>query len=129
MKTFEVVLKKMVNGVSFGTEREQVRKVFGAECKEVQKNIFSKNTMDVYEDYHIYYSGDNTFEAIEIFGRVNIRIGGIKVYPGGVPSLRKIIHDLRPDGDGYISLKDSVGITSEDDVVKSILFGCSGYYC
>lgn len=128
MKIFDVVLGKEVNGVSFGTDRDAVRKVFGKKFKEIKKNIFSKNTMDAYDDFHIYYNKDNTFEAIEIFGRVTVRIEGVKAFPGNIETLKRLITDLDDEGDGYLSRKKSVGITTEDGEIKSILFGEPGYY-
>jgi len=128
MKNFDVVLGKKVNNVLFGTDRDAVRKVFGKKFNEIKKNIFSKNTMDAYDDFHIYYSKDDTFEAIEIFGKFTVKIEGVKVFPGSVETIKQVITDLEVDGDGYLSRKNSVGITTEGDEIKSILFGELGYY-
>ena len=128
MKNFDVVLGKKVNNVLFGTDRDAVRKVFGKKFNEIKKNIFSKNTMDAYDDFHIYYSKDDTFEAIEIFGKFTVKIEGVKVFPGSVETIKQVITDLEVDGDGYLSRENSVGITTEGDEIKSILFGELGYY-
>ena len=128
MKSFDVVLGERVNNVSFGTDRDTVRKVFGKKFKEIKKNIFSKNTMDVYDDFHIYYTKDDAFEAIEIFGKTTVKIEGVKVFPGSVETIKQLITDLKNDGDGYLSRKKSVGITTEGDEIMSILFGEQGYY-
>ena len=128
MKDFDVVLGKEVNSVPFGTERNAVRKVFGKKFKEIKKNIFSKNTMDVYDDFHIYYTKDDAFEAIEIFGRANVNIQGVRVFPGSIGAIKQLVTDLEDEGDGYLSRKKSVGITMEGDEIQSILFGEPGYY-
>ena len=128
MKNFDVLLGKKVNNVLFGTDRDAVRKVFGKKFNEIKKNIFSKNTMDAYDDFHIYYSKDDTFEAIEIFGKFTVKIEGVKVFPGSVETIKQVITDLEVDGDGYLSRENSVGITTEGDEIKSILFGELGYY-
>ena len=128
MKNFDVVPGKTVNNISFGTSRDAVRKVFGKNFLEIKKNIFSNNTMDVYDDFHIYYDEDDTFEAIEIFGKNTVEIEGVKIFPGNIETIKQLITDLKADEYGYLSQKKSVGITTEDDEIKSILFGERGYY-
>ena len=128
MKNFDVVIGKEVNKVAFGTSRDAVRNAFGEKFKELKKNIFSKNTMDAYDSFNIYYSKDNAFEAIEFFEGVTVRINGVMVFPGSVETIKQIITDLEDEGDGYLSRKKSIGITTENEEIKSILFGEPGYY-
>ncbi len=131
MKKITVVPKKSVGDVLFGVERVSARKEFGKKYKEIKKNIFSKNTMDAYDDYHLYYSKDNTFEAFEVFGNVQILVDGNVVFPGTVNDIRKVFPGLKNDGDGMIDKKNAVAITvSQDDegIVDSVLFGNEGYF-
>lgn len=128
MKNFDVVIGKEVNNVAFGTSRDAVRNAFGERFKELKKNIFSKNTMDAYDSFHIYYSKDNAFEAIEFFEGVTVRINGVMVFPGNIETIKHIITDIEDEGDGYLSRKQSIGITTENEEIKSILFGEPGYY-
>ncbi len=57
-----VVLTKMRCSLSAGKDSIKFTSVVGDTAR------FSKNTMDVYENFHIYYTEDNKVDAIEIFG-------------------------------------------------------------
>lgn len=85
----------------------------------------------MYTDYHVYYSADDKFEAIEIFGNVKVNINGHKVFPGNINDLGKIIPTLVRDEYAAIDKKNSIGITPYQDdpeKIEAILFGCKGYY-
>lgn len=56
-----------VRGVKFGTKREMARKVFGSNCREFRKSIFSKNTTDDYGSFHAFYDKGNCMVAVEFF--------------------------------------------------------------
>ncbi len=131
MKKIDVKPLIEVGGVKFDTERDMVRKAFGKDYQEIKKTPFSKNTMDAYRDFHVYYSPDNKFEAIEIFGNVKVFVDEKEVFPGEVGKLIKIVPDIKEDSDGLISQELSIGVTlSPDDErrIEAILFGCKGYY-
>lgn len=131
MKKIEVNVLKDVKGVPFGAERETVRKVFGKNYKEMKKSIFSKNTMDAYDDFHIYYTKDNKFDAIEIFGEIEIRMEGTVIYPGKVSDIEGLLTLPKKNSDGIISESMSVGITVDQEntnKIEAILFGSEGYF-
>lgn len=131
MKRIEVNVLKDVNSVPFGAERAAVRKVFGKKYKEMKKSVFSKNTMDAYDDFHIYYTEDNKFDAIEIFGKTEIKMNGTVVYPGKVSDIEGLLVLPKKNGDGIISESISVGITVDQenaDKIEAILFGSEGYF-
>jgi len=131
MKIIEVKPLQEVNGVKFGCNRKAARKAFGSKFKEVKKTVFSKSTMDAYDDYHVYYTPDGEFEAIEIFGDVTVMVNGKTVFPGNVRELKDIFSETQRDSDGWIDQNNSVGVTlSQDngDVIEAILFGCENYY-
>lgn len=131
MKKIVINVLKDVNGVPFGAEREAVRKEFGKKYKEMKKSIFSKNTMDAYDDFHIYYTGDNKFDAIEIFGKIEIKMNGMVVYPGKVSDIESLLAFPKKNSDGIISESMSVGITIDQgnaDKIEAILYGSEGYF-
>lgn len=131
MKKFEVKVKKSVNAVEFGCSREVTREVFGKDFREIRKNKFSQNTMDAYDSFHVFFTKDNKFEAIEIFGNIKVVVNGEKVFPGGVNKAIKALPKLERDDYGLIDKNNSIGITlSQDDEneIEAILFGCEGYY-
>lgn len=128
---FEVIPQISVNGVFFGTNREETRKAFGAHFKEFKKTSFSKNTTDAYDSFHVFYTSDNKFEAIEFFGNVKVLIGKRLVFPGKVSRIQKLFEDFEDDGEGFTSIKYSIGITIDEDnplKIDGILFGSEGYY-
>ncbi|WP_026528268.1 hypothetical protein [Butyrivibrio sp. VCD2006] len=131
MKKITIEPLVQVNGVKFGCDRESARKIFGNKYKEIKKNKFSKNTMDSYKDFHVYYSEDGLFEAIEIFGKVKVIVAGYEVFPGKVDNSKKVFPEIHKDDDDWIDEKTSIGITvMQDDhnSIEAILFGCKGYY-
>ncbi len=129
---FTVELTKKVNGIAFGTDRKDVRKAFDSKYTEMKKNIFSKNTMDAYKDFHVYFDRNDQFEAIEIFNNSELLIEEKIVFPGKLSVLRKVLPELCPDEyGGYIDKKNSVGVTTSTDNperLESILLGCKDYY-
>ena len=132
MKEIKVVPGISVNGVAFGCDRAEIRKKLGNDFKEVKKNIFSRNTMDVYKDYHVFYSKDNTFEAIEVFGEVIVKMNKKVVFPGQLKGLMRELPELEKDGaDSYVDKTCSIALTvlpEEQDRIESILFGSKDYY-
>lgn len=131
MKKFDVKVKKSVNAAEFGCSREKTREVFGKKFQEIRKNKFSLNTMDAYESFHVFFTEDNKFEAIEIFGDIKVAVNGEKIFPGGVDKAIKALPELKKDDYGLIDRINSIGITlSQDDEnkIEAILFGCEGYY-
>lgn len=131
MKKFEVKVKKSVNAAEFGCDREKTREVFGNGFREIQKNKFSLNTMDAYESFHVFFTKDNKFEAIEIFGDIKVTVNGKKIFPGGVDKAVNALPQLKREDYGLIDKSNSIGITlSQDDEnrIESIMFGCEGYY-
>ena len=128
---FDVKTKKSVNGADFGCDRETTRKVFGKKYVEIRKNEFSENTMDVYDSFHVFFTKDNRFEAIEIFGDIKVTVNGERIFPGSVDKAINVLPKLTRDDYGLIDKANSIGITlSQDDEneIEAILFGCEGYY-
>ena len=120
-----------VGKVMFGCTRDQTRKVFGKKYKEIKKSNFSENTMDAYDDYHVYFSKDNTFEAVEVFGNIEVVVEGKTIFPGKVDALKETFPRLVKDDYGMIDYEKSVAIIfSEHDekLIGSILFGRKGYF-
>lgn len=120
-----------VNGVEFGTNRELVRKIFKGKYKEIKKTPISKNTMDSYKDYNLYYTEDNQLEAIEVFGKTRVIVNNKQVFPGMVEVIISSFPQMKPADVGFIDMADSMAITvdpDDDRVVESILFGRKNYY-
>ena len=128
MNRWNVELLNNVNGIRFGMDRAEARKIVGTDYTEFKKSKFSKNTTDDFGICHIFYDSNDTVEAIEIFGDIEVAIDEQIVFPNGLDNLKKIAEDLVDDGDGLISIKYSVGVTMDGDRMEGILFAGQGYY-
>lgn len=128
MKKIKLNPKIDVNGLSFGSSREQVRKEFGKKYTEMKKSFLSPNTMDVYDDYCIFYSEDNLFEAIEITGEITVVINECAIFPNTAEAIMEILSTAKRKGDTITSKELSVEILlSEDGEAEAILLAKEGY--
>ena len=119
-----------VEEVKFGMKRDEVRAIFG-EAKEFKKNKFSKNTTDDLGFCHVYYTGDDCCEAIELFNDVKVLIDNKKVFPTTIQEAKAVIGDMQCDDSKtfYTNKEMSVSICmNSDNTMESILFGGKGYY-
>ena len=124
---FDVKPLEQVNQIHFGMSRKEIRKLYKNRYNVFKKNIFSRNTTDDFRDFHVYYDKNNTCEAVEICNFDDMTING-KPVSKDFNDFKKVIDDLAEDMGSYISKTYSVGITVEDGLVESVLFGCKGYY-
>lgn len=132
MRKLEIHLLKSVNDIAFGTDRNVVRQAFGGEYTEFKKSKYSKTTTDDYGDFHLFYSVENTLEAIEIFPGTNVIVDGKEIYlecPAIVDWVQQIDPDSEQDNDGIISKKMSIGVYAPHQEFETILFGREDYYC
>lgn len=124
---FDVKPLVQVNQIRFGMSRKEIRKLYKNRYNVFKKNIFSRNTTDDFRDFHVYYDKNNKCEAVEICDFDDMTING-KPVSKDFNDFKKVIDDLAEDMGSYISKTYSVGITVEDGLVESVLFGCKGYY-
>lgn len=118
---------EVVNGISFGTNRDTVRNTFG-KYTEFRKSSFSKNTTDDFGTFHVFYDTDNRFNAIEVF-EAEVVVNEIRIFPGTVSDACKLIDNLASsEQDYWISKKWSVGIYAPGGIIEGILFGVADYY-
>lgn len=131
MNKYDICLVESVNGIPFGADRAAVRTALGNNFKEFKKSKFSKNTTDDFGSCHIFYSVDDTLEAIEIFSGATICVNN-KVISLECPELIEWVKSLDPeaeeDSDGIVSKKLSIGIYAPYQEFESILFGKKEYY-
>lgn len=131
MRDIIIEPSKSVNGIPFGAGRDLIRRGFGRAYTEMKKNLFSKNTMDAYENFHIYYTEDNKFDAIEIFGSIKVLIGSTVVFPGTVDKIISLLESPERNEESIISRTMSIGVTvdlDEGNKIAGILFGSEGYF-
>lgn len=123
---FAVKPMEQVNEIRFGMDRKEVRRYLKNHYNEYRKNIFSSNTADDFRSFHVYYDENDRCEAVEIFDWDEIEIQG-KGIANSIAAYQEFFPDLEND-DGYISKQYSVGLSEENGVISSVLFGCEGYY-
>ena len=131
MEIIDVIPNKSVGKVEFGCDRNLVRKEYGINFQEIKKSVFSKNTIDVYDNYHFYYSNDNKLDAIEMFGNIQVIVKGVCVFPGKVSEITQEFPKMQRNDCSWIDKANSLAITvSQDDqnVIDSIFFGKENYF-
>lgn len=119
---------KDIQGIKFGMEREEVRKVISGNVKEFKKSKFSKTTTDDFGCCHVFYDTDNKCEAVEIFEGINVIVGTTVVFPNSIQAAKMVFADMEEEDGSYISKSYSVGIYAPSGKMESILFGRKGYY-
>lgn len=127
MIRIDVTPLKEVNGVRFGTKRDEVREHFG-QYEEFQKTSLSDIAADDFGYCHVYYDEHEQFEAIEIFKQVQVLVNGTLIFPTDIKDAMNVIDDFQKDDDGLLSISQSIAIYAPDDEMESILFAVEGYY-
>ena len=119
---------KRVGEIELGASRSVVREAANLPCKEFKKTLLSTNATDDFGAFHVYYDDDDHCEAVELFDDVEVEVGGKLVFPTSSEEARRAIPSLVPDGDGLVSVEESIGIYAPGGTMESILFGVKGYY-
>ena len=128
MKNIQVKPLETVNGIEFGSNREKVRELFG-DYTEFKKSKFSKNTTDDFGYCHVFYNLQNECEAFEFFGDdIIVSVENQQFYPSTISNIKNVLQDLKEEAGSLICKKLSIGITTDNGKVESILFGNKGYY-
>lgn len=131
MKEIIVEPLKKVGDICFGMSRSQVREIMG-EYKEFKKSRFSKNTVDDFNECHIYYDSNNLCQAIELYGEYRIKIKENSILPNNFTDICRVLEaldkNLEIEYDTCTSIKYSIGVYAPGGKVESILFGKDGYY-
>ena len=127
INNINVIPLKSVGKVKFGMSRDKVRSLFG-NYTEFVKNKFSKNNpTDNFGFCHVYYDTSGKCYLIEIFDG-DVYIGGTKVFPTDISTIKSVIPDLEKSDVGYTSRSKSIGIETDGNTVTSIAFGIRGYF-
>lgn len=133
MKRVNVISQTEINGVKFGMDRCNVRKLLESDYEEFNKSTLSKNTTDSYDWCHVYYNENDEMIALEIIKDMDIYYNDTllpKKYSQVLDFFKNMYDDIKEQTDGFISKKGSIGvyIENEDDRIDSILFGQKDYY-
>lgn len=128
MESWTAEPMKRVGHIALGADRDSARKAAGRRFIEFHKTPMSKNTTDDFGSFHVYYDENNCVEAVELFPELEVEVMGKLIFPTSLEDALKALPSLQPDGDGLISIADSVGIYAPDGKMESILFGVEGYY-
>lgn len=131
----KIIIKPLesFNEISFGTKREVIWEKIGNPKNSFKKTQDSVSETDDYNDFHIYYDENYCFEAIEIFGNVEIYYNNDQIsnkYSEVLEYFKKTFNDIEEDEYGFITKEGSIGvyIENDDNNVDAILFGKKGYY-
>lgn len=118
MKKISVSPTKEVNGVKFGSSKDDVRRKFGTPKSK-------KTNADDYGEYTVHYDKDGNMEAVECSTDCDVIVDNSKVFP--LSSLEIMSSKLKLDKN-HINKQNSVGITLHSGKAKTITFGKKGYY-
>lgn len=119
---------KRVGEIELGASRSVVREAAGLPYREFKKTPLCADTTDDFGAFHVYYDDNDCCEAVEIFDDIEVEVDGKLVFPTSSEGARHAIPSLVPDGDGFVSVEESIGIYAPDGMMESILFGEKGYY-
>ena len=117
-----------IGKIKFGMKREDVHKLFIETCKAFKKTKFSKNTTDDYGKFHVFYDVEDNVEAVEIFENIEIVFEGRRIFPEYIENVKNRFMGMEQDGDDYIDIKLSIGISAPSGKIESIIVGNKGYY-
>lgn len=128
MIRLSVIPLKQVGLIEFGMSRAEVRQLADMSYSEFMKAPTSSNLTDDFGAFHVYYDSNDQCEAVEVFSELEVEVMGKLIFPTSLEDALKALPSLQPDGDGLISIADSVGIYAPDGNMESILFSVDGYY-
>lgn len=128
MEAMNFIPYTSVGAIKFGESRSNVRFVMGA-YKEYKKNKFSSNTLDDFGGCQVFYSKDNTVEAVEVYRNIELIYKGENLFNLNEAELISIFNDtnLMKDEYGLTFPSEGVSISLADGVADSILLYERGY--
>lgn len=59
--------QKGIDQIEFGMKRADLPSLLGMTPVAKKKSVFSKNTFDIFQDFHVFYDLENNVEAVEVF--------------------------------------------------------------
>lgn len=128
---YEIELGKSFSGICFGADRQATRDNLEMDFREFKKNKFSKNTTDAYDGFHIFYSANNTFEAVEVFPSTVIVVSGA-VIPWDYDIIKawilKIDSTAKITEDEITSVKCGLSLYAPNFEIESITFAQPQYF-
>lgn len=131
MKQFEIKAQESVNGVEFGASRQEARESFGTEFREIKKSPLSKNTMDAYKTFHVFYTPDNLLEAVEIFPESTVMLNGQEIpsqYADAKAWFMGEDASAEANADSVTSRSLGISIYAPEGKIESILVAKSAYF-
>ncbi len=128
-KTFTINPFSSVGKISFGANRDEVRNILG-QFTEFRKTRFSKNTTDDFGGLHVYYSEEDTVDAVEFFPQHTMVLYKERdLFDLSEEDLIMLFSDpfFKEEPGHLIFASYGVEIGIEDDIVTSILVYKKGY--
>ena len=117
-----------IGTIRFGMSRDELRQSFSGPYTEYKKSKYSKNTADDYGGFHVYYTPENTVEAVEIFEGIHVIYQGKQLFPSSKEDALKTVDGLEEDAGVYMQPEKSIGFAMAGHTVESVLLGAKDYY-
>jgi len=111
--------------VPIGMSRDDIRQTFGGFTGSFKKTPFASQETDNFGPCHVFYDDAGKCDAVEFFPEAVDQ----RPSENALEALKQRIPDLKEVEDGlWISKGSSVGITTANGRIKSILIGKPNYY-
>ncbi len=130
MDRWEVKPLISVGEIKFGMDRTELHALFEEKCEVFKKSKYSKNTTDAYKRFHVYYTPDDTVEAVEFIAGEGIELilNGVVIFPIKIAEIEKAIPGMESDGYYYTDIEKSIGYGEGEEEPESVLIGARGYF-
>lgn len=117
-----------VGNIGFNETRDIVRNRLG-EYTEFRKTKFSKNTTDNFGSFHVYYSPENTVDAVEFFYGSIVLFKNKDLFNLNTEELVSLFgeNNLEKEENSLVFSSYGVEIVIEENRASSILVHKEGY--
>ena len=136
IENFDIESYKRVGEIRFGSSRLEVRNLF-PDYTDFKKNEAEENTIDAYENFHVYYDEENLCEAIDFFGNAKLTFNNKELLGNNYRDVKSeflgIDTNLDFDECGFTSYKYGIGVyvsnaDDDDAIVEGVIVFRNGYY-
>lgn len=125
-KIFMNLNRKEVNGIPFGTQKEDIRNKFGNKTKITSTVYESKNgncSVDILDGVKFFYNENGEFISAEIDKQSEVYVGNKKVFPTSISeSSKNLGSDFKRKAGEYIAENSCAKIIMNGNCMDKIIF-------
>lgn len=123
-----------VSELKFGMSQKEIHAILGEPKDSFKRNEFAKGFTETYSDCFVNYDAEYRCEAIEFFGKPEVKINNIFLFSTSCAEIRQCLGDIKNNDSGYTSFMYGVGIYAPDEydepdcLPESVIVFRKGYY-